>query len=94
MEISNGTRWAARAQFFCSGFVFATWGVHIPTVKSHYGVDEAELGLAMLAAGLARQAFTVSLRTLALPSVRPRATDRRVWCCKVWVSDCSSAALR
>ena len=52
MEISNGMRWAARAQFFCSGFVFATWGVHIPTVKSHYGVDEAELGMAMLAAGV------------------------------------------
>ena len=43
--------WAARAQFFGSGFIFATWGVHIPTVKAHYGVDEAQLGLAMLAAG-------------------------------------------
>lgn len=45
------TRWAARNQFFCSGFIFATWGVHIPTVKAHYGLDEASLGLAMLAAG-------------------------------------------
>jgi predicted MFS family arabinose efflux permease len=45
-------RWATRAQFFCSGFVFATWGVHIPTVKAHYGVNEAQLGLAMLAAGV------------------------------------------
>ncbi|RDI25965.1 fucose permease [Pseudacidovorax intermedius] len=44
-------RWAARTQFFCSGFIFATWGVHIPTVKAHYGIDEAVLGLAMLAAG-------------------------------------------
>jgi predicted MFS family arabinose efflux permease len=44
-------RWASRAQFFASGFIFATWGVHIPTVKGHYGVDEAQLGLAMLAAG-------------------------------------------
>lgn len=44
-------RWAARTQFFCSGFIFATWGVHIPTVKTHYGIDEAALGLAMLAAG-------------------------------------------
>ena len=43
--------WASRTQFFCSGFIFATWGVHIPTVKAHYGVDEAQLGLAMLAAG-------------------------------------------
>lgn len=45
-------RWASRAQFFASGFIFATWGVHIPTVKTHYGVTEAELGLAMLAAGM------------------------------------------
>jgi len=49
--ISAATRWASRTQFFCSGFIFATWGVHIPTVKAHYGVDEAQLGLAMLAAG-------------------------------------------
>lgn len=45
-------RWASRAQFFCSGFVFATWGVHIPTVKAHYHVNEAQLGFAMLAAGI------------------------------------------
>jgi len=44
-------RWATRTQFFCSGFIFATWGVHIPTVKAHYAIDEAGLGLAMLAAG-------------------------------------------
>ena len=48
---SAPTRWATRTQFFCSGFIFATWGVHIPTVKAHYGIDEAELGLALLAAG-------------------------------------------
>lgn len=45
-------RWASRAQFFCSGFVFATWGVHIPTVKAHYEINEAQLGFAILAAGV------------------------------------------
>ena len=49
--VPSSMRWASRAQFFCSGFVFATWGVHIPTVKAHYGVNEAELGLVLLAAG-------------------------------------------
>ena len=34
---SAPTRWATRTQFFCSGFIFATWGVHIPTVKAHVG---------------------------------------------------------
>lgn len=51
MGVTAGTRWASRTQFFSSGFIFATWGVHVPTVKAHYGIDEAELGLALLAAG-------------------------------------------
>ncbi|MDB5894976.1 MAG: transporter [Rhodoferax sp.] len=45
-------RWAARTLFFAAGFLFATWGVHIPTIKQTYGVDEASLGLAMLAGGV------------------------------------------
>lgn len=45
-------RWSTRALFFCSGFLFAAWGVHVPTVKSVYGVGEGALGLAMLAAGV------------------------------------------
>ncbi|MBB1600077.1 MULTISPECIES: MFS transporter [unclassified Variovorax] len=49
---SRGNRWATRTQFFCSGFIFATWGVHVPTIKTHYGLDEAQLGFAMLAAGV------------------------------------------
>ncbi|RZL67780.1 MAG: MFS transporter [Variovorax sp.] len=49
---TRSNRWATRTQFFCSGFIFATWGVHVPTVKAHYGLDEAQLGFAMLAAGL------------------------------------------
>src|SRR5687768_3174664 len=40
-----------RALFFASGALFATWGVHIPTVKLHYGVGEQALGMAMLATG-------------------------------------------
>ncbi|MDF1484344.1 MFS transporter [Ramlibacter sp. H39-3-26] len=42
---------AARLQFFCVGFVFATWGVHIPSVGTHYGMGAGPLGLAMLAVG-------------------------------------------
>jgi predicted MFS family arabinose efflux permease len=49
--ITASTRWATRSQFFFSGFIFATWGVHVPTVKVHYGIDEAQLGFAMLAVG-------------------------------------------
>ncbi len=52
MTSGRGARHAARTLFFCSGFLFATWGVHIPTVRAHYGVGETALGLAMLAAGV------------------------------------------
>lgn len=45
-------RWATRTHFFCSGFLFATWGVHIPTVKAHYEIGEGALGMALLAAGI------------------------------------------
>ncbi|MCS4509461.1 MFS transporter [Xylophilus ampelinus] len=48
----GASRHATRVQFFCSGFLFATWGVHIPTVRALYGVTEAGLGVAMLAAGI------------------------------------------
>jgi len=50
-EATTPSLWATRTQFFFAGFAFATWGVHIPTVKATYGLSEAALGLAMLAAG-------------------------------------------
>ena len=43
---------AVRAQFFVLGVMFATWGVHVPTVKGHYGLGEQSLALAMLAGGV------------------------------------------
>ncbi|MFT3857505.1 MAG: MFS transporter [Aquabacterium sp.] len=41
-----------RALFVAAGALFATWGVHVPTVKAHYGVGEQALGMAMLATGV------------------------------------------
>ncbi|MGJ7508021.1 MFS transporter [Variovorax sp. GT1P44] len=74
LDVSARMRWASRAQFFGSGFVFATWGVHIPTVKSHYGVNEAELGLAMLAAGVgALLGLTQASRWIGRRGVRATA---------------------
>ncbi|RZJ09004.1 MAG: MFS transporter [Rubrivivax sp.] len=34
------------------GLLFATWGVHVPIVKAHYGLGEQSLALAMLASGV------------------------------------------
>jgi predicted MFS family arabinose efflux permease len=43
---------ALRTQFFVLGTLFATWGVHVPTVKGHYGLGEQALAIAMLAGGV------------------------------------------
>lgn len=43
--------WALRAQFFVAGALFATWGVHVPSVKAHYALGEQALAWAMLAGG-------------------------------------------
>ena len=42
---------ALRAQFFVAGALFATWGVHVPSLKAHYGLGEQALAIAMLASG-------------------------------------------
>ena len=44
----RSSRIATMALFFCSGFVFASWGVHIPTIKDKFGLGEAALSVAML----------------------------------------------
>ena len=51
MTHSHST-WAVRGQFFAAGALFATWGVHVPTVKLQYAVGEQMLAWAMLAAGI------------------------------------------
>lgn len=40
-------RAATMALFFVNGATFATWGIHIPTVKTRFGLSEASLSLAM-----------------------------------------------
>ncbi len=41
-------RWATRGQFLLLGFVAGTWGVHVPSIKSHYDLDERLLAAALL----------------------------------------------
>ncbi|OGB28667.1 MAG: hypothetical protein A3F78_15980 [Burkholderiales bacterium RIFCSPLOWO2_12_FULL_61_40] len=42
--------WATRTLFAALGVVSAAWGVHIPSVKAHYGLGEAALSLVLVAA--------------------------------------------
>ncbi|XHS79654.1 MFS transporter [Burkholderiaceae bacterium UC74_6] len=65
---------ALRSQFFICGVLFATWGVHVPTVKAHYGLDERELAGAMLAAGIGSLA-ALSQAGRAVAKLGPRGVS-------------------
>jgi predicted MFS family arabinose efflux permease len=41
---------ATQAEFFALGVAAAALGVHVPSIKQHYGLDEASLSLALLSA--------------------------------------------
>lgn len=45
-------RLAVRLQFMVLGLLLGTWGAHIPSVKAHYGIDEATLSMVLLAAAV------------------------------------------
>ena len=47
-RVARATR-GTMALFFVNGATFATWGVHIPTIKARFGLSDAVLSLAMLA---------------------------------------------
>lgn len=71
-----------RAQFFVLGVMFATWGVHVPTVKSHYGLDEQGLAIAMLAGGAgALLALVQAGRIVGRWGPRGVSTAMGVLCC-------------
>jgi predicted MFS family arabinose efflux permease len=46
--VARATR-GTMALFFVNGATFATWGVHIPTIKARFGLSDAMLSIAMLA---------------------------------------------
>lgn len=43
------TRLAVQAQFFCSGFTYAIWGIHVPVIKAKFDLSDAVLSLALFA---------------------------------------------
>ncbi len=57
---TSRARWATRAQFLNLGLVIGSWGVHIPSLKGRYALDERTLGLALLSMSVG------SLLTLAI----------------------------
>ncbi len=59
-SVLSKARWATRTQFLNLGFVVGVWGVHIPTVKARYDLDERSLAAALLATSVG------SLLTLAI----------------------------
>lgn len=49
MIIPNRNRLFLSIFFFISGFSFSTWASRIPTIKTYFGFNEAELGTLLLA---------------------------------------------
>jgi predicted MFS family arabinose efflux permease len=73
---------ALRAQFFVLGVMFATWGVHVPTVKGHYGLGEQALAIAMLASGVgALMALAQAGRVVGRWGPRSVSAAMGVLCC-------------
>lgn len=48
MDIKNKQRFFLSAFFFLSGFCFSSWASRIPTIKTNFGFNEAELGSILL----------------------------------------------
>ncbi len=67
-------RWATRAQFLNLGFVAGVWGVHVPSLKAHYALDERMLAGALLATSLGSVlTLTIAGRLVASLGVRTTA---------------------
>jgi predicted MFS family arabinose efflux permease len=73
---------ALRTQFFVLGVLFATWGVHVPTVKGLYGLGEQALAIAMLASGVgALSALAQAGRVVGRHGPRAVSAVMGVLCC-------------
>lgn len=44
--------WVTRFQFVALGVLSGAWGVHIPSVKAHYGLGEMTLSLVLMSAAV------------------------------------------
>ncbi|MBV8037248.1 MAG: MFS transporter [Pelomonas sp.] len=62
--------------------MFATWGVHVPTVKGHYGLGDQALAIAMLASGVgALMALAQAGRVVGRWGPRTVSAAMGVLCC-------------
>ncbi|SMC16035.1 Fucose permease [Andreprevotia lacus DSM 23236] len=55
--VFSRARWATMWLFFMAGACYATWGVHIPTIRDKFGLSAGALSMAMFA--MAAGAITV-----------------------------------
>jgi hypothetical protein len=93
VQARDSATWALRAQFFVAGALFATWGVHVPSIKAHYGLGEQSLAIAMLASGVgAVVALLQAGRVLARHA--PRGVVPMMACCACAIGSLLALALR
>jgi MFS family permease len=67
-------RWATRAQFLNLGCIAGVWGVHIPSVKARYALDERTLAAAMFATSVG-SLLTLSIAGPIVGKLGPRTAS-------------------
>ena len=73
-SVLSRARWATRAQFLNLGFVVGVWGVHVPSIKGHYRLDERALAIALLATSVGSLlTLTIAGRTVGKLGARNTA---------------------
>ena len=73
-SVLSRARWATRAQFLNLGFVGGVWGVHVPSIKGQYSLDERTLALALLATSVGSLlTLTIAGRTVGRLGARNTA---------------------
>jgi predicted MFS family arabinose efflux permease len=82
--IATRARIATMGLFFTAGWVFASWGVHVPTVKEKFGLDDAQLSIALFAvAGGSIAAMPVVGKWAARVGTRTACTVGGIGACLV-----------
>ncbi|MFN7207615.1 MAG: MFS transporter, partial [Burkholderiales bacterium] len=52
MTSLQAARLATMGLLFCNGLIYATWGIHIPTLKEKFSLSDATLSQAMFAVAI------------------------------------------
>ncbi|GHD65884.1 MFS transporter [Jeongeupia chitinilytica] len=76
----NGARYATMALFFVAGATYATWGIHIPTLRDRFALSPAWLSVAMFAVALGAIVAMQPVGKLIARAGSDRVAGYAAWC--------------